>query len=348
MAFAEYQLNWSDIGSVELENILRACPFEFLGMVLYKNELRPETLGVVRDLHLADIRTVMITGDSVYTGVAIAEQCGLVDQCPYLVVADENSGLPVWTEINNPDAGTSFDLVQLYYLVSDRNRNVSFGYTVSIAVSSDAYLTMVASPDTRYRTVWYRLRPFVRVYGRFKPDGKTRVVRDYQLEDAKTVVGMCGDGGNDSGALKQAHVGVALSHSADTRILTPAGSTASAAGSSASAAGSDEDGPTLGGSSRGRAETGHQAEDLSDDEHASVHSGSRAGSAAAGGSAHGSHASAGRGSAAGSAVSSTTASIGGTIDRDQPNMVAPFVATGDDLTKVVTVLREGRCYAVTK
>ena len=41
--------------------------------------------------------------------------------------------------------------------------------------------------------------------------------------------------------------------------------------------------------------------------------------------------------------------LGGTVphakasDPDQPNMVAPFVATGGDLSKIITVLREGRC-----
>ena len=248
MAHAEIQLNWNEVATISLEEILgpRSGNFEFLGMMLYKNELRPESMEVIRDLHLAEIKTVMITGDSVFTGVAIAEQCGLVDQCPYIIIADESSGLPVWMELNHPKKGTSADLVQLYYAVRDRNASAKFGYRVSIGISDAAYNKIVS--DKNYRPVWRKLQPFVCVYGRFKPDEKMRVVRDYQVLDEKSVVAMCGDGGNDSAALKQAHVGVALSHS---------------------------------------------------------------------------HATAGAG--------------------DQPSMVAPFVAQEDDLTKVVTVLREGRC-----
>ena len=199
------------------ELLSRPDHFEFTGSLLFKNELRPETKGVIRDLQLADIRTIMITGDSVYTGVAIAEQCGLVDQCPYVIFADPDSGtgLPVWAELD--DASWSFDLIQLFYLVRDRNRGAGENVVVTIGVTAAAYNAMTTGEHAgKYKTVWARLRPYVRVYGRFKPDGKTRVIRDYQLEGEDMVVAMCGDGGNDSGALKQAHVGVALAHGGQT------------------------------------------------------------------------------------------------------------------------------------
>jgi magnesium-transporting ATPase (P-type) len=47
------------------------------------------------------------------------------------------------------------------------------------------------------------------VFGRFGPDQKTQLITALQGEDR--VVGMCGDGANDCGALKAAHVGISLS-----------------------------------------------------------------------------------------------------------------------------------------
>lgn len=47
------------------------------------------------------------------------------------------------------------------------------------------------------------------VFGRFGPDQKTQLITALQGEDV--VVGMCGDGANDCGALKAAHVGISLS-----------------------------------------------------------------------------------------------------------------------------------------
>lgn len=47
------------------------------------------------------------------------------------------------------------------------------------------------------------------VFGRFGPDQKTQLITALQGEGL--IVGMCGDGANDCGALKAAHVGISLS-----------------------------------------------------------------------------------------------------------------------------------------
>lgn len=47
------------------------------------------------------------------------------------------------------------------------------------------------------------------VFGRFGPDQKTQLICALQGEGL--IVGMCGDGANDCGALKAAQVGISLS-----------------------------------------------------------------------------------------------------------------------------------------
>lgn len=37
---------------------------EFLGLIIMQNKLKAETPGVLQDLHQANIRTVMVTGES--------------------------------------------------------------------------------------------------------------------------------------------------------------------------------------------------------------------------------------------------------------------------------------------
>lgn len=49
-----------------------------------------------------------------------------------------------------------------------------------------------------------------RIYARAKPNDKAKIVMQYQDLMKKTVA-MCGDGANDCGALKQAHIGLSLS-----------------------------------------------------------------------------------------------------------------------------------------
>merc|ERR1719162_1021408 len=58
----------------------------------------------------------------------------------------------------------------------------------------------------------------VRVYARMKPEDKVAVIENHQKRG--WVVGMAGDGGNDCGALRAAHVGLALSD-AEASIVAP-------------------------------------------------------------------------------------------------------------------------------
>lgn len=55
------------------------------------------------------------------------------------------------------------------------------------------------------------------VFGRFGPDQKTQLVVAFQ--QLNYIVGMCGDGANDCGALKAAHIGISLSQAEASGIL---------------------------------------------------------------------------------------------------------------------------------
>ena len=57
------------------------------------------------------------------------------------------------------------------------------------------------------------------VYARMHPDEKALMIK-HIMTDQKKVVGMCGDGANDVGALKTANVGVSLS-TAEASIAAP-------------------------------------------------------------------------------------------------------------------------------
>lgn len=63
-----------------------------------------------------------------------------------------------------------------------------------------------------------RLLFFTRIFARMSPTDKVAVVRSFVDKDL--VVGMCGDGGNDCGALREAHAGVALSD-AEASVVAP-------------------------------------------------------------------------------------------------------------------------------
>ena len=56
------------------------------------------------------------------------------------------------------------------------------------------------------------------IFARMSPDQKAQLVEEYQ--DIDYIVSMCGDGANDCGALKAAHVGISLSE-AEASVAAP-------------------------------------------------------------------------------------------------------------------------------
>ena len=56
------------------------------------------------------------------------------------------------------------------------------------------------------------------IFARMSPDQKAQLVEEFQAIDY--IVSMCGDGANDCGALKAAHVGISLSE-AEASVAAP-------------------------------------------------------------------------------------------------------------------------------
>ncbi|KAJ2075662.1 hypothetical protein GGI16_008519, partial [Coemansia sp. S142-1] len=80
-----------------------------------------------------------------------------------------------------------------------------------LAVTATAFNHLVASNAIR------KLLFNIRVFARMTPLGKAECVG---LHMERAITGMCGDGGNDCGALRAAHVGLALSES-EASIVSP-------------------------------------------------------------------------------------------------------------------------------
>uniref|UniRef100_A0A8C6Q8Z2 Polyamine-transporting ATPase 13A3 n=1 Tax=Nothobranchius furzeri TaxID=105023 RepID=A0A8C6Q8Z2_NOTFU len=61
---------------------------EFLGLIIMQNKLKAETPGVLQDLHKANIRTVMVTGDNMLTAISVARDCGMIPPEDKIIIAD--------------------------------------------------------------------------------------------------------------------------------------------------------------------------------------------------------------------------------------------------------------------
>lgn len=206
----------------------------FLGFLIIENKLKPETVPVIKELTMASISTVMITGDNLMTAASVARECGMVRADDQIVVVEailQSNDVPSIRFVWNLDKDVD---------CSDKVRKNASGSMVAATIGSQdnkVAVIEVEEPQARghnYRfaitgnswSVVRRHYPHIvpqilvkgTIFARMDPDQKAQLVEDFQNMDC--IVCMCGDGANDCGALKAAHVGVSLSD-AEASIAAP-------------------------------------------------------------------------------------------------------------------------------
>jgi magnesium-transporting ATPase (P-type) len=175
----------------------------FVGFVNFKNTLKEDSADVLKTLEEGDVQSYMVTGDSVLTGICIAKECGMIDLEGQVILGDsmDENGNILWVD------WSCDEVLQL----PSRDELLARKTSTSLAIKGKVWASL--SEDKRKE-----LAPFIRVYGRCTPHDKVSVVATFV--DLGFVTLMCGDGGNDCGALKTAHVGIALSD-AEASVVAP-------------------------------------------------------------------------------------------------------------------------------
>lgn len=155
----------------------------FIGMVGIEDPPRKGIDNVISRLKDAGIKTVMITGDNELTALSIARQVGIA-------TSDVNK----YNDIVKSEAMNGSD---------------SSTEPIDKAVS-------LTGPDLSRLTIpqWdWVLRHKELVFSRTTPEHKLLIIKEFQ--ERKAIIGMTGDGINDSPSLKQADVGISLIDASD-------------------------------------------------------------------------------------------------------------------------------------
>lgn len=175
----------------------------FLGFVAMSCLVRKDSAAAVQLLHGGALRVAMVTGDASLTALHVARQVAIAsaEQSALLLVTDADepdSRPPHWepairsaAEAPAPIAYRAADVAQL----ARSHVLVVSGPALRAAERADAAGTRAAAPH-------------VSVFARMTPSDKEMLLRWLRENGDFTL--MCGDGANDVGALKQAHVGLAL------------------------------------------------------------------------------------------------------------------------------------------
>ena len=189
----------SELGQSRINNLKREeveSDLTFAGFLVLQCPLKDDAQKAVRMLNESSHRVVMITGDNPLTAVHVARQVEIVDREVLILDAPEHDSSGeklVWRSI---DENVNIPVDPRNPLDPDMIR------------SKDLCVTGYALAKYKGQEALPQLLRHTWVYARVSPKQKEEILLG--LKDAGYTTLMCGDGTNDVGALKQAHVGVAL------------------------------------------------------------------------------------------------------------------------------------------
>ncbi|KDO32388.1 hypothetical protein SPRG_02865 [Saprolegnia parasitica CBS 223.65] len=163
----------------------------FAGFAAYQCLVRRDSAEILQQLKDSSHAVGMITGDATLTAVHVAKEVGILTR-PALLLSGGDVTFE-WKSADDDKAVAAYS----------KNAIVHLSKTYDLCMDGAA----LSRADDVDGGVWNHLE-LIRVYARMTPELKERVLTSLKTCGHFTL--MCGDGANDVGALKQAHVGVAL------------------------------------------------------------------------------------------------------------------------------------------
>lgn len=188
-----------EIGQNRINNLKREdveCDLYFAGFLVLQCPLKEDAAKAVRMLNESSHRSIMITGDNPLTAVHVARQVEIIDRDALILDAPE-------------DENTDEELV--WRSVDDKiNMPVDPREELDLEVLKNKDLCVTGYALAKYKDLpsFPQLLKHTYVYARVSPKQKEDILIGLRNMGYTTL--MCGDGTNDVGALKQAHIGVAL------------------------------------------------------------------------------------------------------------------------------------------
>ncbi|KAF2071068.1 hypothetical protein CYY_007622 [Polysphondylium violaceum] len=195
----------------------------FLGFIVMENKIKSQSPPTIDILQKANIKTIMCTGDNPLTAKSVAKQTGIIkkDSILFMGILDtcenaDDGSVITWEHISKEKG--DYHRLDPSTLTLDSDCSNDFNLIITGPVFKKLYHNYLATGSQKFNNMLKRGI----VYSRMTPDEKQVLVEE--LQRVGLYVAMCGDGANDCGALKAAHIGISLSES-EASIAAPFTST---------------------------------------------------------------------------------------------------------------------------
>lgn len=163
----------------------------FAGFAVFNCPIRGDSATVLSELKQSSHDLVMITGDQALTACHVAQQVHIISKPALILGRAKNKEEYTWV---SPD--------ETEIVSYSENEVGALSEAYDLCIGGECILMLQQTSAVP------KVVPYVKVFARVAPEQKELILTTFKSVGRMTL--MCGDGTNDVGALKQAHVGVAL------------------------------------------------------------------------------------------------------------------------------------------
>ena len=191
----------------------------FGGFIAFECKIRADSGIVMKSLQDSGHLLSMLTGDALLTSLHVAKEVHICSDKRACITlhsgkenknnkeeAKENSGVVGWWVLEAEAGAIEINKTIIPW---DMNGLPALAEKYDFVTTEEAFTNVANATGGDNSPLWKHCGLF-RVFARMSPAGKAAVIKNIQDTHPDNFVFMCGDGGNDVGALKQADVGMAL------------------------------------------------------------------------------------------------------------------------------------------